>query len=127
MTGPAIGPVAGGFITQSIGVKWVFIVIASASLSCFHAFLSFLHLPLLVLSGVGSAIAIPFLRETYAPILRFRRAKRDGDADKAARAHPVLIEAQGSLGKIIWVSVTRPLEMLFRSFICFTLSLYMAL
>jgi len=27
--GPVIGPVAGGFITQTIGIKWVFIVIAS--------------------------------------------------------------------------------------------------
>ncbi|KAH9478470.1 Efflux pump radE [Psilocybe cubensis] len=107
LLGPAIGPVAGGFITQTIGVKWVFIVIA-------------------ILSGVGSAIAIPFLRETYAPIIRYRRAMRDGDDEKAARAHPALIEAQGSLHKIIWVSVTRPLEMLFRSFICFVLSLYMA-
>ncbi|PPQ86625.1 hypothetical protein CVT25_006809 [Psilocybe cyanescens] len=107
LLGPAIGPVAGGFITQSIGVKWVFIVIA-------------------ITSGVGSVIAIPFLRETYAPILRFRQANRDGDAEKAARAHPALIQAQGSLLSIIWISLTRPLEMLFRSFICFILSLYMA-
>jgi len=27
--GPVVGPVAGGFIAQTIGVKWVFIIIAS--------------------------------------------------------------------------------------------------
>jgi MFS family permease len=29
--GPAIGPVAGGFLVQSVGVKWVFIVTACGS------------------------------------------------------------------------------------------------
>ena len=27
--GPAVGPIAGGFIIQTVGVEWVFIVIAS--------------------------------------------------------------------------------------------------
>ena len=29
--GPAIGPIADGFITQTIGVKWIFIVIVGLS------------------------------------------------------------------------------------------------
>ena len=29
--GPAIGPVAGGFITEKLGIKWVFIVLAGSS------------------------------------------------------------------------------------------------
>ena len=32
LPGPVVGPVAGGFISQTIGVKWVFIIIASTSL-----------------------------------------------------------------------------------------------
>ena len=28
--GPAIGPVAGGFITEKLGIKWVFIVLAGS-------------------------------------------------------------------------------------------------
>lgn len=39
-SGPVIGPIAGGFIAQTIGVKWVFIVIAgmNKSLENFHVF-----------------------------------------------------------------------------------------
>jgi MFS family permease len=32
LLGPAIGPVAGGYIAETIGVKWVFIIIASESM-----------------------------------------------------------------------------------------------
>ena len=31
LLGPAMGPIAGGFIAQTVGVKWVFIVISSLS------------------------------------------------------------------------------------------------
>lgn len=31
--GPAVGPIAGGFIVQTVGIKWVFITIASLYLS----------------------------------------------------------------------------------------------
>lgn len=34
--GPILGPIAGGFITQHLGVEWVFIVIASASYSFYY-------------------------------------------------------------------------------------------
>lgn len=36
--GPAIGPVAGGFIAQSLGIKWVFIILAS--MLPFHVWVS---------------------------------------------------------------------------------------
>jgi len=31
--GPAVGPIAGGFIVQTVGVEWVFITLASLYLS----------------------------------------------------------------------------------------------
>ena len=34
--GPAIGPVAGGFITEKLGIKWVFIVLAGSSKTGFY-------------------------------------------------------------------------------------------
>lgn len=37
LLGPAMGPIAGGYIAQTVGVKWVFIVISSLS----HPFLVF--------------------------------------------------------------------------------------
>uniref|UniRef100_A0A8H7XYP4 Major facilitator superfamily (MFS) profile domain-containing protein n=1 Tax=Psilocybe cubensis TaxID=181762 RepID=A0A8H7XYP4_PSICU len=106
--GPAIGPAVGGFITQTIGIKWVFIVIA---ITC----------------GALSLISIPLLRETYAPVIRARKARRDGDVEKAARVHPMLVQAKGNLLSLLWMNLTRPIELLFRSFICFILSLFMSL
>jgi len=107
LIGPVVGPVAGGFITQTIGVKWVFIIIA-------------------IVCGVAGAIGIPLLRETYAPVIRLRRARKSGDPEAAGRAHPHLQEAHGSKLHILWINLERPFEILFRSFICFVLSLYMA-
>ncbi|KAJ3508579.1 hypothetical protein NLJ89_g5680 [Agrocybe chaxingu] len=50
LIGPVVGPVAGGFIAQSVGIKWVFIVIG-------------------IMCGLCSAIGIPVLKETYAPVI----------------------------------------------------------
>jgi len=101
---PVVGPIAGGYIAQNIGVKWVFILIA-------------------VLCGLASVIAIPLLRETYAPIIRQRRAAKSGDHEKAMSYNSDL--RQGKL-HYLWVNLSRPIILLFGSFICFVLSLYMA-
>ncbi|KAF8225144.1 MFS general substrate transporter [Tricholoma matsutake] len=106
LIGPVIGPIAGGFIAQSVGIKYVFVVIACVS-------------------GVASIIGIPLLRETYAPIIRLRKAKRSADPEKLAQ---LLASSNAQENKLhyLWVNLSRPLAMLFRSFICFVLSLYMA-
>ncbi|KAF8155816.1 multidrug resistance protein 4 [Crassisporium funariophilum] len=107
LLGPAIGPVAGGFITQKLGLKWVFIIIA-------------------MICGIASLVGIPFLKETYAPVIRLRRAAKSADPEAAAKAHPALVETHGNKLRILWVNLTRPLVMLSQSLICFMLSLYMA-
>jgi len=89
--------------------------------------LTFIYLFILVVSGVASAIGIPFLRETYAPVLRMRNARKAGDLEAAERVHPMLVEAKANLANMLWVNLTRPIVLLFRSFICFILSLFMAL
>ncbi|KAI0775982.1 multidrug resistance protein 4 [Trametes elegans] len=108
LLGPVIGPVAGGFIAESIGFRYIFVIIGA----------------LAFLSGV---IGIPFLRETYHPVIRLRRAKKSGDPEKAAKAHPHLIAEHGSKLHRLWVDMTRPFILLTRSIICFLLSAYMAL
>lgn len=110
LIGPSVGPVAGGFIAGSIGYKWIFIVIA-------------------VGAGVGSCFGIPFLRETYAPIIRMRRARRmaEEDPEKLTFEHSILLENHKDVRHILWINLTRPFLILTRSFICFILSLYMAL
>ncbi|KAK0192500.1 multidrug resistance protein 4 [Armillaria mellea] len=105
LVGPAIGPVAGGFIAESIGTKYVFVIISG----------------LCLLSGI---FAVPLLEETYAPVIRERIAKRSGDLEKAARFHNPI----GEMSKLgyLWINISRPVILLSRSFICFILSLYMA-
>ncbi|KAF9456414.1 multidrug resistance protein 4 [Collybia nuda] len=106
LIGPVVGPIAGGFIAQTIGIKWVFIIIA-------------------VLCGVSAIIGIPLLRETYAPIIRLRRAKRSGDPEALAKI-PSVMESGESKLHYLWINLSRPIIMLTRSFICFILSLYMS-
>jgi multidrug resistance protein len=101
LLGPVIGPIAGGFIAQTIGTKWVFIVIAC-------------------MCGVISAIGIPVLSETYAPVLRSRRAR------KLRGSRLVFSPDQGRKLHFLWLNLSRPVILLTRSFICFILSLYMA-
>ncbi|TFK72092.1 multidrug resistance protein 4 [Pluteus cervinus] len=111
LIGPVVGPIAGGFIAQTIGTKWVFIILACVC-------------------GVAGIIGIPLLQETYAPIIRLRRDKKLGrnqDPEAAAKKHPHLSAAHaGSGAKFFWENMTRPVIILFGSFICFILSLYMA-
>ena len=108
LVGPVIGPVAGGFIAQTIGFKYIFVVIGA-------------------LCAVAAALGIPFLRETYHPVIRLRRARQSSDPEAAARAHPHLqAEHAGKLHRL-YVDMTRPFILLTRSIICFLLSAYMAL
>lgn len=108
LVGPVVGPIAGGFIAETIGFKWIFMVIVG-------------------ISGIAAALGIPFLRETYHPVIRLRRAQKSADPEKAAAAHPHLIQEHGSHLQRIWLDMSRPFILLTRSYVCFLLSLYMAL
>ena len=109
LLGPVIGPICGGFIAQSIGIKWVFIIIA-------------------ILNGVASVIGLPILRETYHPYLRMRQAMKNGvDLEKFMGQGSGMGVYGEKKGKLFWVSIARPVHLLFGDIICFTLSLYMAL
>ncbi|KAG2118857.1 multidrug resistance protein 4 [Suillus discolor] len=107
LIGPAIGPVMGGFIAESIGIQYVFYVV-------------------IAMSGIAAMIGIPLLRETYAPLIRLRLDNMALDPEKTTVGHPTL---QGEMSKwaYLWLNLKRPIILLTRSFICFILSLYMAL
>ena len=79
-----------------------------------------------VLCGIAAAISIPLLRETYAPIIRQRRAAKSGDPEKAVSNQPSLLKEHGKL-YYLWLNLSRPIALLFGSLICFLFSLYMAL
>jgi hypothetical protein len=106
MTSAFVSPIVGGFIAQNLGVKYVFIAM---SISC----------------GIAAAIGIPFLRETYAPVIRLRLAKRTPDLEKLAQTLAPI--ENKSTWHILRLNLTRPMILLTRSLICFMLSLYIAL
>ncbi|THU82725.1 MFS general substrate transporter [Dendrothele bispora CBS 962.96] len=99
LIGPTLGPVAGGYITATIGFKWGFIVITA-------------------ICGLASLIGILVLRETYAPVIRSRKGENE------AIATPI---GQESHWRKIYNSFSRPIILLTRSSICAMLSLYLAL
>ncbi|KIP12654.1 hypothetical protein PHLGIDRAFT_123755 [Phlebiopsis gigantea 11061_1 CR5-6] len=107
LIGPAVGPIAGGFISETVGYKYVFIVISA-------------------LCGIASALGIPFLRETYSPVIRLRLAKASGDPEMFTKSHPHLVHNHTGKWHLIWINLHRPFILLTRSFVCFILSLYMA-
>lgn len=108
MIGPAIGPIMGGFIAESVGVLYVFYVIAA-------------------ISGVAAIIGIPLMKETYAPVIRLRLYDMELDPEKIVEGHPVLTAHHMDKWNYLWANLKRPAILLTRSFICFILSLYMAL
>ncbi|KAF3352241.1 Seryl-tRNA synthetase, cytoplasmic [Verticillium dahliae VDG1] len=57
LLGPILGPVAGGYMSQDIGWRWAFWLVA-------------------ILSGVISIVMVLFLRETYAIILLQRKVDK---------------------------------------------------
>lgn len=125
--GPVIGPIAGGFIAQTVGTKYIFIgdllslyLIRTASYGLLTV------LVIAASAGLAAIIGIPFLKESYAPIIRRRLAQASSDPEKVASAVASSPGTENPL-QYIWLNLSRPMILLTRSFICFILSLYMAL
>ena len=109
LIGPSVGPVAGGFIAQTIGFNWIFIVIAIGA-------------------ALGGFIGTLVLEETYAPVIRIRRAQREIlETGVRTIEHDVLLEQHLDYKHVLWLNMTRPFALLFGSFICFILSFYMGM
>ncbi|KAG2124939.1 major facilitator superfamily domain-containing protein [Suillus cothurnatus] len=104
---PAIGPVMGGFMAESVGIQYDFYIV-------------------IAICGIAAVLGIPFMKESYAPVIRRRRENVGADL-KESSEHLSL--TAGRMGKwaYLWINLKRPVMLLTRSFICFILSLYMAL
>lgn len=76
-------------------------------------------------SLLASIIGISLLEETYAPIIRIRRAKRNGDPEFATKFSAPVVHT--SKLQYLWITLSRPIVLLTRSIVCFMLSFYMAL
>lgn len=94
-------------LAETIGYKYIFIVIVGVA-------------------AVAACVGIPFLRETYAPIIQQRILQKQSDEESHAVSSVLIRSRREQLG-LLWTNLTRPFVMLSQSLICFVLSLYMAL
>lgn len=106
LLGPAIGPIAGGFVAEKTTWRWVFYSTTIAA-------------------GAVQFIAIFFLPETYAPIILKRRAQRlrkdTGDENLQTE-----IERQGkNATEVLRTALIRPIRLLITQPIVQILALYM--
>ncbi|KAF2185206.1 MFS general substrate transporter [Zopfia rhizophila CBS 207.26] len=98
---PLVGPVIGGFLTARIHWRWTFWIVV-------------------IIHGIITVVAFLFLRETYAPYIRKRRARLSKDNGNIQMA---------SVPKkdIFLQAFVRPLKVLFGSPMVLFLAIYQAM
>ncbi|KAI0544899.1 MFS transporter [Xylaria curta] len=107
--GPAFGPIAGGFLNENVGWRWILRLIA-------------------ILGGVVWIAATLVTRETYAPFILRCRAK--ALSRMTGCAHVSRLDAgkpPKTLSQELSVSFTRPWILLFREPIVLLASLYVSI
>ncbi|KAF2109038.1 major facilitator superfamily domain-containing protein [Lophiotrema nucula] len=106
LVGPTTGPIAGGYLAQAKGWRWIFWVIS-------------------MVGGVVLIITLIFLRESYAFVILDRKTKRL----RKSTGNPNLrsaLDTGRNPKQLFQIAIVRPLKMIFLSPIVFLISLYMA-
>jgi multidrug resistance protein len=106
LLGPIIGPIAGGYVSQDLGWRWVFKIIAIAS--------------------GASTFAVFLLDETYAPILLEVKAA-SLRAETGDPLYKSRYATDFSPATVFKHAISRPLKLLLTSPIVFLLSTHLAL
>ncbi|OAA69017.1 MFS multidrug transporter [Cordyceps fumosorosea ARSEF 2679] len=106
LLGPAIGPVAGGWIAQQTSWRWVF---WSTTIAC----------------GLIQAVGLVFLRETYAPVLLHRKRVQLVRATGNAALRTEYDHPERTLAQTLGKALTRPFRLLGTQLIVQILALYM--
>ncbi|KAK0119746.1 hypothetical protein ONS95_011181 [Cadophora gregata] len=107
LLGPAIGPVAGGFIAENTTWRWVFYSTT-------------------IVDGIVQVAGLFFLQETYAPVLLHRK-KRQMIKDTGNEAlHTEFEHPDRTVGRSIRIALSRPFRLLFTQVIVQVLAMYMA-
>lgn len=106
LLGPAIGPIAGGWIAERTTWRWVFY---STTIAC----------------GVIQTAGLYWLRETYAPVLlhrkKLRLIKETGNTNlRTEYDHP-----ERTLAQTLAIALTRPFRLLVTQIIVQLMALYM--
>lgn len=107
--GPALGPIIGGFLSESAGWRWV-----EGLVAIFSALLGF--------------ICVFFLPETYAPVLLRKRAERLSLlTGNVYRSKVDISKGKPKLVATLKEALSRPWILLFREPIVLLLSIYLAI
>ncbi|KAK1546498.1 fluconazole resistance protein [Colletotrichum paranaense] len=107
MVGPTIGPIAGGYLSETIGWRWSFRVVSVAA----------------GVAALGTAFCMP---ESYALTLLERKARRLRLQTRNPHLESVLATHRKPKDLFMF-SILRPAKMMFLSPIVFCLSVYMAI
>ncbi|KAF5520355.1 Efflux pump radE [Colletotrichum aenigma] len=105
MLGPALGPIAGGYLIEAAGWRWVYWLLA-------------------ILGGAFGVLALLVMRETYAPVLLERKAKamRKVTGNYTLRSK---LDTEGP--SRIKMALIRPLKFLFRTPLISTIAVYVGI
>ncbi|KAJ9165188.1 MFS general substrate transporter [Coniochaeta hoffmannii] len=106
LLGPCIGPVAGGFLTEAAGWRWVFWLIA-------------------IVGGICVPVAFFALQESFAPLILERKARRlrKETGNPALRSQLKLLSPKEELR----LAIVRPFKLLLITPIVTLTSLYVAI
>lgn len=102
--GPVAGPIGGGFLATAMGWRWVFWLVV-------------------ITGGFNAALMVVFCRETYAPLILRRKARR---SDKVLGINSDLARERPSPWVILRRGISRPIKLLVLSPLGALLALYMA-
>ncbi|KIW49276.1 hypothetical protein PV05_10969 [Exophiala xenobiotica] len=105
--GPAIGPLAGGFLGDAAGWRWLYWI-------------------QLILAGLSWALLTLTVPETYAPAILDKRAKKLRKETGDARYVTEKDIDKRPFGEQLKIFLLRPLQLLFLEPIVFLISLYMS-
>lgn len=107
--GPTLGPIVGGFLSESAGWRWV-----EGLVSAF--------------SGLLGITVFFFLPETYAPVLLEKRAERLSEiTGKVYKSKIELDQGKQTIVAKFKVTLSRPWALLFREPIVLLLSIYLSI
>ncbi|BCS17756.1 MFS transporter [Aspergillus puulaauensis] len=107
LLGPAVGPIAGGFIAEYTTWRWVFYATS-------------------ITDGVIQIAGLFFLKETYAPVLLGRRAKKIR-AETGDSSYQTEVERQNkTLSQTLSSALVRPFRLLTTQPIVQALAVYLA-
>ncbi|KAH8810826.1 major facilitator superfamily domain-containing protein [Xylogone sp. PMI_703] len=106
LLGPPTGPVIGGYIAQTVGFKYGFVLTSA-------------------LSGVATVLSFVFLPETYHDTIRGKYMIESGTDNEPDGEG--MQTSKNKKWNHVWESAARPFVLLTRSYICLILSFYGAL